>query len=1838
MKKKLLLLLVVFLSVLDFQSHAQVVTTIGTGATTNTATSYPAPFGNYWWGARHQFLYTAAELSAAGLTAGSQISTLGFDVTTLNNTPTATTLSDWSMLYKFTTTADMTAWETGMLSAFASPTYTPAVGANDFSLPCAIVWDGTSNLVIETCFNNGSFTNNESSPQTTTTFTSARWYRADAAGVCGNAGQTGTGTSRTNLRLTYTNGTGTCALATAPVMGAVTSFTAEVLSVTDYNAPAAAGYDFEYVISGGSPSGTPQVSNVTLPYIIPGLADGITYDLYVRANCGASQGPWSLCPTEFTTPPTCLAPVNLTATSITSSTADISWVDSNAPATNNYDILLGLQGTLSDPNLTPQSPSIPNWNNDTFSLTNLPQNTCFDYYVRSNCSATDSSVWTGPYTFCTTLGCDSVYNVAVSSITATSAQLSWVDSNATAPPSWEIEIVPTGGTPTGVATDTATASPYTLMGLSSLTGYDVYIRAACGGAAGFSPWVGPTTFTTLIAPLNCTTGVQTTVFSEDFINATATQTAIPNAFAPGWTKSGAGPFWATDNNGFNSGGTGPISGANTPGYVYLESSTGAGEDTLISPAISLSTAAGAARVNFYYHRYGGSMDSLFLYIDDGTTKTKVWEIGGQQQTASADPYILQSVDLSAFIGSTINLNFVGRRTIGFANDMALDDIEVQACVPQVVDMGADSILAPMDSSGCYTAAETIDVLITNKSLSIHDFTTDSVLVTVNVTGATTATLTEWISTGTLAGSASQTVSMSTTLDMTIAGTYNITAYTMTMADVDSTNDTMSYVAIYTAGAGAGSIEANPGVLCVSGTSDISFNGLPGVSVQYQEAASATGPWTNVGAGGPVYTTGTLTSTTYFRGLYSCNGSMDSTAVDTVVVNNPMITATMGDTLCGSDTAMLSASGTGASLNWYDAPTAGNLLDTGSTFMPFVSMTDTFYVAPLDGEGKVIITEVCQFTTASYTNPGAPYPTSMDDPIEITNIGTAPIDISGWQLEVTGGTPGTVTIPAGNVLPAGGAFVLDRSFTVSPAIPNVYLHTGINSSGSGTACGYILSDAAGAVQDVTATNSFAVVGTGTPAATASDWTGTTGASGGTGGIRRTALDDTNDGSDWTIATGANATNYGTINVAFTPAGCEGSRVAVIVVSNPATPITASADTVVCWDGSVAVPLTVSSTNTTYTYTWSPATGLDVTTGDSVNANPVAPTQYVVIGQDPTGCGNTDTINVGIVDTFWVATSSNPEYVCGVDTITIMAMDSIPPFDYCASGSTSPADTKIDTVSINGTVTGTAGIPGPSEQYTDNTGIIVPVTAGSPFPISITKGSASVNTYASWTKVFIDLDQNGVFDPTEEFTSAAAGAFGSGNFTVFDTLTIPTSALNGQTRMRVVMEEGGSDAATAACGTFTWGETEDYTVDISGGVTVVGPAYTYEWMPGMLMGATQTVSPTATTMYSVTQTDAFGCSAVDTLTVDVGAVSGILSQATATNASSTAGSQSQMYPQADGTMISYFDTACNLIVTVDDGAGGNVLGNTMSEVTVEPTVQVYQGQPYVRRWFEITPTSNGPADVTLYFTDADFADYNAASGSYDTIATNAGGATTTQICITQVSGGPLGTGTPTVHGPLTATWNAADSRWEVTFPVTGFSEFYCHTCNPLGSALPVTLSKFGVTKEGSVSLAAWITESERNNSHFNLQRSLDGNSFTTLGQVSTKAVNGNSDVALNYDFTDESPEIGHNYYRLEQVDQDGNLSYSKIVDVVWGADGSIVSIYPNPATDKLNVDVSISKVAQLEVRLLDMSGRVIKSTLQQTVKGMNNVTLDLSDIATGVYGVQIYQNNNLIHTSKVNKQDK
>jgi hypothetical protein len=166
--------------------------------------SYPAPYGNYWWGARHQLLYTAAELSAAGLGAGN-ITTIAFNVTALNGT---TAHQGYNVQMKNTTVTSLTTtWETGLTTVLNPAARTPVLGWNTYTLDVPFNWDGTSNLLVEVCFNNSSYTYNASTQWTTGLAGNyAHDYHNDASGICTDNSAGTLYTTRPNVQFTGVGG------------------------------------------------------------------------------------------------------------------------------------------------------------------------------------------------------------------------------------------------------------------------------------------------------------------------------------------------------------------------------------------------------------------------------------------------------------------------------------------------------------------------------------------------------------------------------------------------------------------------------------------------------------------------------------------------------------------------------------------------------------------------------------------------------------------------------------------------------------------------------------------------------------------------------------------------------------------------------------------------------------------------------------------------------------------------------------------------------------------------------------------------------------------------------------------------------------------------------------------------------------------------------------------------------------------------------------------------------------------------------------------------------------------------------------------------------------------------------------------------------------------------------------------------------------------------------------------------------------------------------------------------------------------------------------------------
>jgi hypothetical protein len=126
--------------------------TIGAGALTS-ATQSVTPFSAGWGGSKHQYLIRADELTAAGIPSGAAINSLALDIVAGNVLYPGFAIS----MKNTTTTALPAAYEAGTIEVKAPADHTTTVGINSFTFTTPFVWDGTSNLLIQTCWSNGTF-------------------------------------------------------------------------------------------------------------------------------------------------------------------------------------------------------------------------------------------------------------------------------------------------------------------------------------------------------------------------------------------------------------------------------------------------------------------------------------------------------------------------------------------------------------------------------------------------------------------------------------------------------------------------------------------------------------------------------------------------------------------------------------------------------------------------------------------------------------------------------------------------------------------------------------------------------------------------------------------------------------------------------------------------------------------------------------------------------------------------------------------------------------------------------------------------------------------------------------------------------------------------------------------------------------------------------------------------------------------------------------------------------------------------------------------------------------------------------------------------------------------------------------------------------------------------------------------------------------------------------------------------------------------------------------------------------------------------------------------------
>lgn len=183
----------------------------------------------------------------------------------------------------------------------------------------------------------------------------------------------------------------------------------------------------------------------------------------------------------------------------------------------------------------------------------------------------------------------------------------------------------------------------------------------------------------------------------------------------------------------------------------------------------------------------------------------------------------------------------------------------------------------------------------------------------------------------------------------------------------------------------------------------------------------------------------------------------------------------------------------------------------------------------------------------------------------------------------------------------------------------------------------------------------------------------------------------------------------------------------------------------------------------------------------------------------------------------------------------------------------------------------------------------------------------------------------------------------------------------------------------------------------------------------------------------------------------------------------------------------------------------------------------------------------------------------------------------------------------------------------------SDFYIEVTSGAAtcSTLPVSLLHFSGEKEKNKNKLFWSTATEINNDYFELERSYNALNFEKIVVVNGA---GNSNNILNYyqfDFSfDRSESVS--YYRLKQVDFDGHFSYSNIVALVNDSKLGEILVYPNPASNFLNISNSNDELTTYQV--YSVEGKLIKQG-----EFMSSLQIDLNLYSSGTYLIKLISKN-------------
>ena len=167
--------------------------------------------------------------------------------------------------------------------------------------------------------------------------------------------------------------------------------------------------------------------------------------------------------------------------------------------------------------------------------------------------------------------------------------------------------------------------------------------------------------------------------------------------------------------------------------------------------------------------------------------------------------------------------------------------------------------------------------------------------------------------------------------------------------------------------------------------------------------------------------------------------------------------------------------------------------------------------------------------------------------------------------------------------------------------------------------------------------------------------------------------------------------------------------------------------------------------------------------------------------------------------------------------------------------------------------------------------------------------------------------------------------------------------------------------------------------------------------------------------------------------------------------------------------------------------------------------------------------------------------------------------------------------------------------------------------LGAAVPVLFTKFDAKCNANGTLISWATAQESNSSHFEIERSSNGSAdWKPVANISAA---GNSYIDKNYQQIDLNG--GPAFYRIKQVDKDGQFMYTGIERTNCEVKNITSVIYPVPARDVLNVVIKSDKSLNTNLMVFEITGKLVRKVNVSVLNGNNNYKINTIGLSAGEY---------------------